>query len=106
MQDINKLRNDSGIPKGFYRKLVKIALPIAVQGIISSSLGLVDNIMVGSLGEEALAAVGIAMQIFLFNIFSYSDSSAAVEHSLRSFTVLATKKASTKHSDLQLQFRS
>lgn len=64
MQDINKLRNDSGIPKGFYRKLVKIALPIAVQGIISSSLGLVDNIMVGSLGEEALAAVGIAMQIF------------------------------------------
>ena len=53
-----------GIPKGFYKKLIKIALPIAVQGIISSSLGLVDNIMVGSLREEALAAVGIAMQIF------------------------------------------
>lgn len=64
MQNTNELRSPSGIPNDFYKKLIKIAAPIAVQGIISSSLGLVDNIMVGSLGEETLAAVGIAMQIF------------------------------------------
>ena len=61
---MNELGSSSGIPNDFYKKLIKIAAPIAVQGIISSSLGLVDNIMVGRLGEEALAAVGIAMQIF------------------------------------------
>ena len=53
-----------GIPEGFYKKLFKIAAPIAFQGVISSSLGLVDSIMVGSLGERALASVGIAMQVF------------------------------------------
>lgn len=47
-----------------YAKLGKIAAPIALQGVVSSSLGVVDNIMVGSLGESALASVGIAMQIF------------------------------------------
>lgn len=64
MQNTNTLGARSEVPNDFYKKLIKIAAPIAVQGIISSSLGLVDNIMVGSLGEEALAAVGIAMQIF------------------------------------------
>ncbi len=52
------------IPQGFYKKLFKIAAPIALQGVISSSLGLVDSIMVGSLGEGALASVGIAIQVF------------------------------------------
>ncbi|XVG96184.1 MATE family efflux transporter [Eubacteriales bacterium KG127] len=47
-----------------YAKMGKIAAPIALQGVVSSSLGVVDNIMVGSLGESALASVGIAMQIF------------------------------------------
>ncbi|QHI72446.1 MATE family efflux transporter [Aminipila terrae] len=40
-----------------------IALPIAMQSLISSSLNLIDNLMVGSLGETELAAVGIAIQI-------------------------------------------
>lgn len=59
------MKNESiEIPQGFYKKLFKIAAPIAFQGVISSSLGLVDSIMVGSLGEGALASVGIAMQVF------------------------------------------
>ena len=48
-----------------YRALIKVALPIALQSLIGSSLNLVDNMMVGSLGEEALAAVGVGVQIFL-----------------------------------------
>ena len=51
----------------FYKKVATLALPIALQIFISSSLNLVDNLMVGSLGEVQLAAVGIGIQpFFLF----------------------------------------
>ena len=48
----------------YYSRLRKVAVPIAIQGIVVAVLGLVDNIMVGFLGEAELAAVGIAIQIF------------------------------------------
>lgn len=48
----------------FYKKLAVIALPIAFQSLISSSLTLLDNLMVSSLGELSLSAVGVAAQIF------------------------------------------
>ena len=50
--------------RGFYKYLGKIALPIALQSLIGSSLNLVDNLMVGSLGELELAAVGVSMQLY------------------------------------------
>lgn len=50
-----------------YRKLAKIAIPISIQGVVSASLGLVDNLMIGFLGEEELAAVGIAIQLFFIH---------------------------------------
>ena len=48
-------------------KLVKIAIPIAIQGVVSATLGLVDNLMVGFLGEAELAAVGIATQVYFIH---------------------------------------
>ena len=50
--------------KEFYKKLVSLALPIALQGLISSSLTLLDNLMVSKLGELSLTAVGLATQSF------------------------------------------
>jgi putative MATE family efflux protein len=43
---------------------MRVALPIALQSLIGSSLSLVDNLMVGSLGETAVAAVGAGIQPF------------------------------------------
>ena len=49
------------------KKLTHVALPIALQSLISSSLNLVDTIMVGSLGEVELATLGLATQVsFIF----------------------------------------
>lgn len=50
--------------KEFYKKLIRIALPIALQGLISSSLTLLDNLMVSRLGELSLTSVGLATQSF------------------------------------------
>ena len=51
--------------KALNRKLIKIATPIAIQGIVSATLSMVDNIMVGFLGETELAAVGVGSQLFM-----------------------------------------
>lgn len=49
------------------KKLVRIAVPIAIQGSVAATLNLVDNLMVGSLGEAELAAVGIGSQIYFIH---------------------------------------
>jgi putative MATE family efflux protein len=53
--------------KMLLRKLAVLAIPIALQGVISASLNLVDNLMVGALGEAELAAVGIAVQVYMIH---------------------------------------
>ena len=49
--------------KGFYRKVARIAIPVAMQGLISSSLTLLDNMMVSSLSETALSSVNLGGQL-------------------------------------------
>lgn len=50
--------------KTFITTMLTLALPITLQSFITSSLNLVDNLMIGKLGEEAIAAVGLANQYF------------------------------------------
>lgn len=58
--------------KEFYKTMLTIGAPIAVQHLIGSSLNLVDTLMIGRLGENAIAAVGIANRLFfLFILFIY-----------------------------------
>jgi len=44
----------------FYKKVFTLALPIAAQGLISIGVNMLDTIMVGQLGEEALSATSLA----------------------------------------------
>lgn len=56
--------------KGFYKKVALIAIPIALQGLITNGVNVMDTVMVGMLGETALSAVSLANQfINIFHIF-------------------------------------
>ena len=46
--------------RAFYQNLLFLALPILFQNLITTSLGMIDTFMVGSLGEAPLAAVAQA----------------------------------------------
>ena len=46
--------------RAFYRSVLKLLVPIIVQHFISSFVSLLDNIMVGTLGTEAISAASIA----------------------------------------------
>lgn len=62
--------------KKFLKSLWVLALPIVIQNFIMSSLNLVDNLMIGSLGEEAIAAVGLANQYFFVFMLSIAGITA------------------------------
>lgn len=55
--------------KSIYRRALLLAVPMMIQNGITNMVGLIDNIMVGSLGTEAITAVSIIGQlIFVFNL--------------------------------------
>ena len=54
--------------KIFLKSMLAIAIPIALQNLITSSLNMVDTLMISSLGQSSIAAVGLANQLFFFYI--------------------------------------
>lgn len=55
--------------KNFYKVTAAIALPIALQSLITIGVNLIDNIMLGALGEIPLSASALAVQyIGFYNI--------------------------------------
>lgn len=50
--------------KQFYKRLFTVAAPLILQQLITTSVQLVDNVMVGKLGEQAIAAVAVINQLY------------------------------------------
>lgn len=56
--------------RSFYKQVLLLAAPIALQSLITIGVNMLDTIMVGSLGETALSAVSLANQfINIYHIF-------------------------------------
>ena len=45
--------------KQFYKSLLFLAIPVILQNMVNSFINILDTIMVGKLGEVAIAAVGL-----------------------------------------------
>ena len=70
----NRLFND----RRFYSSMLKLAVPITIQQLISSSTNLLDVLMIGQLGESSIAALGLSNQIFfLLSLFLFGISSGS-----------------------------
>ena len=64
--------------RAFFKLMIALAVPIMLQQALSSVLYLLDNVMVGQLGDVPIAAVGVGNQLtFLLQIFSFGISSGA-----------------------------
>lgn len=64
--------------KSFYKRLMSLALPIMVQTGITNLVNMVDNIMVGSIGNSEMTGVAIANQLlFVFNLCVFGACSGA-----------------------------
>ncbi len=52
----------------FMTRLWRLALPVSLQSMMFSLLGLIDIMMVSQLGTTAVAAVGLGNRVFFFNL--------------------------------------
>ena len=69
MEKSFSLDNDN---KRFYKILVSLCIPIIIQQLISTSVNVIDTMMISSLGEASVASIGVANQFFF--LFSMSLS--------------------------------
>ncbi len=55
-----------------------LAGPVAVQGFLNNILNMIDSLMIGSLGETPIAAVGLANKVFfVFSLLSFGICSGS-----------------------------
>ncbi len=73
---MNRLKN--AFEPDFIKTIFRTALPIAMQFLLASAVNLIDVVMIGSLGDDAVAASGGANQIFfLLNLMLFGVNSGA-----------------------------
>lgn len=49
--------------KSFYRTIIALAIPMVLQNLVTYSVGLADNLMIGMLGDSAISGVYLGNQI-------------------------------------------
>jgi Na+-driven multidrug efflux pump len=62
----------------FYRRVILLMLPILAQNGITQFVNMLDNLMVGRVGQAAMTGVSVANQlIFVFNLCIFGAVSGA-----------------------------
>lgn len=67
--------------KRFYTSLLAIAVPITLQNLINFSVGMLDTVMLGALGETALSASSLANQpgfVFMITVFGIANGAMVI----------------------------
>ena len=73
---MNRFKN--AFEPDFLKTIIRTAFPIAMQFFLASAVNLIDVVMIGSLGDAAVAASGGANQIFfLMNLMLFGINSGA-----------------------------
>ncbi len=76
MIDIYSEETPMNSQKNFFKNMIKLALPIALQQLLVSCAQLVDTAMVTGLGNVPVSSVGVSSRwIFLMNLFYFGISS-------------------------------
>ena len=64
--------------RDFYKKVLAISVPIIIQNSFTHLVSLLDNVMVGTIGTEAMSGVSIVNEfLFIFNLFIFGAVSSA-----------------------------
>lgn len=88
----------------FYKNVFTLALPIAAQSLITIGVNMLDNIMVGSLGDNALSSVSLANSfISIYHIFCMGLGMGASVLVSRYWGMKNTKDADAKAATLALK---
>lgn len=74
MNQIKRMLRDTS----FLKKTLAIMIPVALQNLLNNIFNLVDTLMIGHLGESAVAAVGLANKVFfVFSLLMFGICSGS-----------------------------
>ncbi len=77
MRGPNRIKQNTQAQQRLWLKVAALALPVAIQILLQSFLGVADVVMVSGLGAEAVAAVGLSTKLhFLVLVFMIGVASA------------------------------
>lgn len=63
--------------RAFLKQMMQVALPVSVQNLIATSINMADTVMISSLGDASIAAVGLVNQfVFFFMVICFGICSA------------------------------
>ena len=69
-----KIKNTLVGDRAFYNRIIAILIPIVIQNTFTNAVSLVDNVMVGRIGELEMSAVAIVNQLlFVFNLCIFQE---------------------------------
>jgi Na+-driven multidrug efflux pump len=75
---IQQLKNNLIGDKAFYRRVVAILLPIVIQNTVTNVVSLLDNLMVGAVGNLEMSAVSVVNQLlFIFYLCIFGGLAGA-----------------------------
>ena len=78
MSELEKIRKKYIGDKAFYRVVLALIVPVIIQNTISNFVNLLDNLMVGSVGEAQMNGVAISNTLlFVFNLAIFGGMSGA-----------------------------
>ena len=78
MSALEKIRKKYIGDKAFYRVVLALIVPVIIQNTISNFVNLLDNLMVGSVGEAQMNGVAISNTLlFVFNLAIFGGMSGA-----------------------------
>ncbi|MDD7592690.1 MAG: MATE family efflux transporter [Peptoniphilaceae bacterium] len=70
-------KEPSVLNRRFLQRVAAIALPVALQTLITTAVSTADTVMISSLGSASIAAVGLVNQfVFLFQIIAFGIGGA------------------------------
>ncbi len=71
------MKNMFSARKGFYRELFVLVIPIVIQNLIASAVGMADVVMLGRVDQTSISASSLAGQVmFLLNVLFFGLNSA------------------------------
>ena len=78
--------------RDFFKKALWIAVPLMLQQLISTSVNLLDNLMIGQLGDHSLAGVATVNRYFMIAVFGTNGVIAAASVFMAQFYGADDKK--------------
>ncbi|MBN2797103.1 MAG: MATE family efflux transporter [Clostridia bacterium] len=88
----------------FLKSLFKLSIPIIIQQLIQALLNLVDTIMIGRMGSDEIAAVGIANQFFFLVMMIIFGINSGISVYIAQFWGRKDKKNIRKTMGVSLSF--